>query len=50
MAARPRPLTDRPARDEAEAAFTWWVDTGTPGEEHFGVTVDEHAERLWFRP
>lgn len=40
---------DRRLWDEAEAAFTWWVDNGTPGEEHFGVTVDEQGERLWFR-
>jgi protein-L-isoaspartate(D-aspartate) O-methyltransferase len=35
---------------EAEDAFAWWVDSGTPGEERFAVTVDEQGERLWLRP
>lgn len=41
---------ERKLWDEAEAAFAWWVDNGTPGEEHFGLTLDEQGERLWFRP
>lgn len=35
--------------DEAQAAFTWWTDNGSPGEERFGITVDGQGQRLQLR-
>ncbi|MFC5720543.1 methyltransferase domain-containing protein [Streptomyces gamaensis] len=33
--------------DETEAAYRWWEETHRPGFDRFGLTVDEHGERVW---
>ena len=33
--------------DEMEAAYLSWVDTGMPGPERYGMTIEPEAERIW---
>ncbi|MYY08901.1 methyltransferase domain-containing protein [Streptomyces sp. SID4919] len=33
--------------DEAEAAYAWWRDQGSPGYERFGLTVTPDGTRAW---
>ncbi|MEU6231806.1 hypothetical protein [Kitasatospora sp. NPDC047058] len=33
--------------DETEAAYRWWIDTGRPGPERFGLTVTKEGQAVW---
>jgi protein-L-isoaspartate(D-aspartate) O-methyltransferase len=42
-----RQLGERRLWDEAEAAFTWWTDRGSPEMTRFGITVTPQRQHAW---